>query len=1683
MSASLHAANVPAINSKHYELIKQNISESFQQAAPERVQALARGRREIERWHMDNPTLRVANKASWAAQNAVDKTLVQTKDARAFGAPLLQARLKEKYGVVDDVSKTWLRLYQYRKGTAGLPDPMGGTTVRDMSLLDLALQNFADHETYIEKDSAYRSQPDERGQFTIKPIHHKMTIAQFQTLCRDLDIGKQYLAHVKEAVQPAGAQPRQTLKEKVIANEKAMFETAAAMALAKGDISDNAYRVVTGMLSGKKGLTLVGKVTDYGDLSLLGTTLTGIVIFGAVPQQDKGEDPIVVYVPHDPDHPLKEYGSWKGFVRELARQLRENTVAPSSQMNYQQFFSQFVDQNQRGHFFAMLQSRLTTITWHEKPPYDQRPSWRNMPVEQPDLQYRRTVFTEDLAEHLYQRKTDKILKDARDIAVSTEDADSHARKAWWDNLLKIGEELFNVALMVVGPFVPMLGEVMMAYSAFQLGSEVIEGVVDLAKGQWADAIDHLVGVLESLAQMAAIGAGFAAGKPLLTKASTFFDGLLPVKLPDGGNRLWNPDLAPYEQKDGRVQAETRPQANGLHIEDGKPFLRVAEKHYEVSKDARTDQYRIQHPVRSDAYQPRVRLNGSGAYVIEVEQPRTWDDATLLRRIGPSVAEHTDAQLETARKISGTASGELRRMYVENRQPPVLLTDTLTRLDIDRDIQMFIEQMHSDDPQVYCQADPVTQLQVMTQYGMWPKNASMRVIDSNGKLIWEHSEPKAPPGKKLIVQLHERQVHNGDLLGTVMAALDHNGTAVILDLPVEVPSGSLAARTKALRKRIVEVTERERQTLFDAAYASHEYTSDTLTKLVSEGFPDLPVRGIEHLLAKASLSERKIMRDENRLPLRLKRIAQELELEARTARGYEGFYRDSLVSADTERLALNALRIHSDALGDVRIEIRDARFDGELICKAGPREANVVRILVKGKNNTYEVRDADDLSLHPATDLYRAILQALPDLQRRQLGYLTSEGPAFKQWLLVKTEAPSQRRIALDPRNPPPPVPTQDLLLLRGPMLSKAPRTLEERVADLYPHFNEREVAVFVKSLADSGDADFSLTREEKELSELRDRLSRWRHDQIVNWGHHSSDFILTGGKYLADQLMECFERRSEVFGKRYTHPDGGYALDLATDAADYDLERWWKQLPGLETYVARIRSLSVDNIRLKSDSTGLLNDFHALRQLSARNCELTRLPKAVAKMQTLQTLRLSENRIQLLPDDVQGLRKLTCLETLRLDDNPLQANINVELMPRLKVLTLNNTGISTWPEGLFKQRRPRGFFLDMQQNPLSVLPKVSPGSDEAFIIARTRLYISTLSEANRSAYENYRTSVGISPHTYYSEKANQELIQWPVFEDHNQTERNPGLGTYRPEAWSDLAKEPYSKGFFTVIEKLRQSADYLAGGDAQLDLSDRVWRTIDAAYLNPGLRDELFIMSSAPTTCADAGAQLFNNMGVKVLAAEAHASATSATELENSMVTLGRGAARLEAVAQVARADVRSRSGRPDEVEVHLAYETGLAERLDLPWQSRNMLFRIHAGVTDETITVAYDTIIANEAGNGLVDLMLDQSIWSEYLEDTYPGEFERNANTFGAKAGQLEDLRMAQEQWADAEDLSEAEQALLKQQIKTLCAQIPVSEALIFTGAAMTEETYGQLYVALGESRKELGRTLTRKALKSAGL
>lgn len=1540
----------------HHEVIRNAIPPWLASAAPHRVEALKSLRLTLPDWHRNAPVtahrqLKNAVQEHWLAQNSVDRMLSDLQDVCAFAEPLLQKALKERFGIEDEVKDIWLHLYAPVKGSWWVHDFGSATRSRTLSLLDAALHNFSSDETF-HADSDFITRPDARGHFTTKRFRQPVSIEQFMALCRELDIGAQYERHLKSFLLPADALARNVVRYKVINSQKKALAAAASMALLKKDIGTQAHSVIEGMLDDRKPLRWHGKPVHYYNLSMMDAALTGIVVISTDVLAATTPTPLIAYVPHDPEHPLKEYSSGLAFINELTGQLRDGSISQNATANsYQVFFSQFVAQHQRGHFFAGLNDRLTRVQWHQTPAASALPSWRETPVDKPNLQFsltrieddRETRYSGDLWVYFYQQKLNKILNDAREIAISTEYADRMARWAWWDNLEKILSDILNVALLVATPFVPYLGELMLAYTAYQLTDEVFESIVDLAEGHLAEAGEQAIGVLQSIVQLGAFAAGVKIGSVAGLRLSPFVENLKPVQSADGRSRLWNPDLTPYQPSDLTLPKDVRPDSLGIYHHEGRQWVRLGDQLFEMEKDPVSGQQRIRHPQRADAYAPKLQHNGHGAWVSETENPRQWEGPTLMRRLGHSTDTFSETQLEQVRQISGTEDAELRRAHMDNTPPPPLLIDTLQRL--------------------------------------------------------------------------------GGIGETVVAT----------------PSADVT--------------------------------------LLLEAFPELPHSVAEKVMASATEVERQQIAQNNRLPLRLKNRAQELQFETRSVRAAQGLFNDALSNIDTERLVLGALRMNTDTFGDLRLEIRQATFAGELRCEAGPEDATQRRVLIRDDMGKYKVRDGSNQPLQDAEGLLEAILYATQKNGRNALGYKPGDRDAFKQWLIAKTAPSSERRTVLAQ----PPiraiVERETEILLRGGALSRGGVTLHERIEDLHPHFSENEINAFADALIAKGEPLQAIEQQENDLDELRGIVRRWEYQQPEGWGPGAFDFRDGGGRHIADRLIQCFERKTTDLGSRID-PDS-YSLDLSRELLSLDLQTWWSKRPALKKFLDKVRVLKLDNTRFSSDANGLLKDFPNLRELSAKGCELTRLPKSIEAMHRLERLRLSDNQIVLDAPAVQQLKNLTYLEILRLENNSLALPPHIGRMPRLKVVTLRNTGLATWPDGALAKPRPRGFFLDLRDNPVTRIPDVVPGSSQAAIVARTRLSVERLTEADLLHYQTLRRSTGLPPESIApSAGANPPLM---ISNNYDALWGDvPGWGIDRNILLSELMDDPDAERFVATLLDTQYSADYLAGGEARTNLQQRLWRMMDAVHIDTRLREKLFIMAIDPVRCADAGAQLFNNMGIEVLASEAYSYSIGAEQLEHKLVTLAKGAARLETVNEIARADMASRPGNPDEVEVYLAYQTGLAQRLNLPWQSDYMLFREVSGVNDEMIDQAYDTVMALSEGDGLIDRMLERQFWENYLLERYPVRMQSNKLRFQNKAAQLDELQTAQRQWAD-KTLSESQRGELKRSLETLMGGFSINDSDVFIDAPISDAVINRLLTDLGDEEKALARTLTRGALQRA--
>lgn len=1691
----------------HKDFIEKSIPQWLTRSPLKRIGALKSTRFDIPDWYRAaSETLHEAAgsalKETWNSQNAIDQMLEGLPDVYAFAKRLLQARLKVKYGVEDDVEKTFVRLY-WQTGLVSR-----GFKTRTVSLLDAALHNFSNSEVF-HSDSMFISQPDVRGHFDVKGLTlGKMDIKQFVELCRVLDIGARYSRYLRRNLLPVDGLAQVVLQRKVVKSQKDALRTAAQLALMKEDIDESAHGVVMSIINEQKVLHWAGKRVSCYSLEMLGVALSGVFVITANEQSSRDFDPVIAYVPHDPEHPLKVYASGADFTNELIRQLRENARSgaeaalvmvtlggpqPTRAESYQHFFTQFVAHKERGHFLAKLNERLREVKWHETQPGEGQLAWREEDIQKPNLEFKYQSFEVDLEnrfdgdiwQYLYRLTINKILNDAREVAISTAYADRMARWAWWDNLEKIAAQALNVALLVVTPFVPFLGELMMAYTAYQLTSDIVEGVMDLAVGHGAEAAEHLIGVVESIVQLGLFAAGAQIGKLVLPKLSPVLEQAIAVESPKG-KRLWYPDLEPYAQRNPILPADSTPDALGVHQHEGKKILPLDGKYYELKEEPQTGQYRLQHPERSDAYQPGVRHNGVGALVIEGEQPRSWDEQTLMRRLGPSVNSFNDTELLQIRAISGTDEAELRGVYVENEPPPPLLADTINRYNVLEAVGLVKDQIRSGQPM-----DPSSYWfeQMVTDFEGWPSDRALEVFQQSDLSGPSRKYGKADADTQSTLRISLGDVMSGKLPERVVSFLDEGELRALLGR--DVPRDQ---QVRQLRAQLADYVEGRKSNVFNNIYRFRERSDIAHLRILQREFPDLPRSVAEKVLARAEVAEQAVMTDEGRIPLRLKNLARELQFEARAARAYEGFYQNTLFTPETERLSLRALAVYSDALTDLRIDVRSGTSDGPLRSSVGAQKASTVRHLVRDENGLYELFDAQDKKLRDADDFFEAILYSLPAQKRAELGFRPGQGPQLKEWLMEKVLAPGDRRVALAQ----PPVrltpDIQNSVLVKGPVISRISKWRQDRIQDrrlraLYPRHTDEELSAVVQAL--NTDASITLETLEQEKMQLKGQLSEWEAS------FQDSGFWTDTRSRFSKALLDAWEAPSRAF--RDETGDRRFGVRLQVPNVEMDL--LLLEFPRLTANFRKVTSLNLSGRHFNESHNAFLELFPKLEALGLAGNQLERVPGAIGKMRNLQSLDLSSNKISLIPEEVAQLRELRRLRELWLNNNPdLNAVPDISQMPDLRELDLSGTSVQEWPVGLFASPRDQSFRLELNNTSIKQIPEVAPGSTKAETIARARLDRKKLDLDHETRFAQYRESVGLDPERTYEPRGDSVFwLEEMPFEERSDLEA----------LWDSVEQEHGSQGFFEVIKQLEMPdrfetvEDEMAYEYNQEDLSKRVWRMLKAVADDDELRDRLFKNASFPGRCADGGAGIFNDMGIDVLASE-HRRYYLPEQQEIKQAALAKGAARRKHLDEVVKADIAHRikpvaegglgqhfrgqlvDGVPErkgllEVEMYLAYHTRLAQRLDLPWLSDHMVYRRQALVTDAQIEAAHDSVLALGEGDGLINKMLLEPYWENCLKERYGPELQAYQERNDGLYESLDDLQSAHKDWINPQRQSPESKAQLKNRLEALTSElseIGVTKAEVLSDIPISEERSSQLINELGYKRNEMFRKLTRDAL-----
>ncbi|MFM9381814.1 dermonecrotic toxin domain-containing protein [Pseudomonas sp. UV AK001] len=584
---------------EHYEIVKSAASPAFLDMSESNRKILKSFTPSTPDWLVKSSAQQRAEvrglvDQSLAAHTVLSREMAGVKSAHAFASVLLKKKFNEIFSLDFDIEKglDWSVYGEHHGAT----------------LIQAALQNFS-HEDQFR--SIECNEEVARGRFERVPFD----VSKFVTLCRELDLGTHYQQHIKSQLNWDDPAAQGRLSDAFIGYHKAALKAASLIAWRKGDIEEKHHQAIMAIVNGDSSVRIDGRPVWYRGLSFMEMPLHSCLVleiadadsdsvwddlastFGSEIQHE-----FIVYIPDDPDHPVKHYSSIEAFKARLIQQFTKG-ASSNAPTPYQQFFSRFTRYEDRARFLRSFTEEVPT------PFLERQRGIHYLERRQkaaPDFLLQFTVLDPsgelweqrfDLWTMLHQHFRQRILRDARHQAVPTEDVDANARHATIILLVQFGLMALNVFSLAVPP----LGAVMLGVNALQMMYEVLEGLDELSIGDKEVGWQHINDVLGNLAVGAAL-------LPLAGVASAEFT---PIELASGQKRLWKPELSAYRSRVSLNNVE--PNFREQYRIGDKWYVRLDGHAFEKRFDPLTDTWRIVHPTNPDAYQPILAENSDGWY--------------------------------------------------------------------------------------------------------------------------------------------------------------------------------------------------------------------------------------------------------------------------------------------------------------------------------------------------------------------------------------------------------------------------------------------------------------------------------------------------------------------------------------------------------------------------------------------------------------------------------------------------------------------------------------------------------------------------------------------------------------------------------------------------------------------------------------------------------------------------------------------------------------------------------------------------------------------------------------------------------------------------------------------------------------------------------------------------------------
>lgn len=569
-----------------------------------------------------------------ACREGLSAALARLRNLDDFTRPLLQQALSAR-GDLDLDQLYFRQWYTFTSPTINYVTsrvPVPGTDYYDIPLFEAALGNFTAQQA--------REQPrdnclvDEGG-----AKRSELSAPGFATLCRTLDLGQKYQAHLDAVLQPG-------IRALLARRQRYSMLVDALQARAQGVLSAGQLQWVVELCLHDVLGKLEGKPVRVRQLELFGCRLQQIVVLDVI---DEGllyntSKRVLVYVPGDPQGPWSVRSDLEDYARRvLGKRLRED--------DYRRFFNRFVRRRDSQRFFSAVSERLDDVA-----------IWATRDLDEQTSAYRLPLFEQLAGDWIAQIKDDAAIIAPPVAMLDREVQAEHGRRLRAEGWTLVG---------VAGFFVPSIGAVLLGVMAWELLEQTFQAVGDWQENERNAALAHLLNVGKGLLAIGATVAVVATAR----RAWSEVDKLVPAQLENGEEKLWNADLRPYRRESPPDTAV--PDTEGMHRLGERRWISMDGHWYEITWRNEDEHWQL---LPYQGYAPPLRHNGAGAWRLWCEQPAEWDDTRqLFRRLGRPFSDLDDAQIDQSLAIHGLDDEHLRAWHVYGRPPEAVLADTVERV--------------------------------------------------------------------------------------------------------------------------------------------------------------------------------------------------------------------------------------------------------------------------------------------------------------------------------------------------------------------------------------------------------------------------------------------------------------------------------------------------------------------------------------------------------------------------------------------------------------------------------------------------------------------------------------------------------------------------------------------------------------------------------------------------------------------------------------------------------------------------------------------------------------------------------------------------------------------------------------------------------------------------------------------